>query len=570
MAFDGIFTYGMVHELNQELAGGRLTKIHQPFKQELIFQIRANNKNHRLLLSAHPSYARIHLTEQSYKNPNEPPMFCMLLRKHLEGGIVEKIEQKDFDRIVIFHIRSRNEIGDPILRRLVCEIMGRHSNIILTDGENDETIIDSLKHLPPSVNSYRTVLPGQAYVSPPAQNKLSPLAVEEDDILKHVRFQEGQLEKQIVQVFAGVSPLFAKEAVHRAGIANRATLPKTLLSLFEDIRTKSFHPQLRTTNKEYFYLLDLTHVNGSKKDFSSLSNLLDRFYFGKAERDRVKQQAQDLEKFVVNERKKNAKKITKLESELVKSEKAEEYKIKGELLTANLYAVNKGDKEAVVTNYYDEEGGQLAIPLNPNKTPSENAQNYFVKYQKAKSSVSFIQEQIKLAEEEIQYFDLLLQQLSSASPQDVNEIREELEEGKYVKRRQQKGTKKPKNQKPTLDIYESTSGLPIWVGKNNKQNEYLTMKAAGKEDIWLHTKDIPGSHVVIKNDAPDEQTIIEAAQIAAYFSKAKESSSVPVDYTKIRHVKKPNGAKPGFVTYDKQQTVYVTPDADLVLQLKKG
>ncbi|ALC81005.1 MULTISPECIES: Rqc2 family fibronectin-binding protein [Bacillus] len=569
MAFDGIFTYGMVHELNKELAGGRLTKIHQPFKQELIFQIRANNKNNKLLLSAHPSYARIHLTEQSYKNPNEPPMFCMLLRKHIEGGIIEKVEQSGFDRIVVFHIRSRNEIGDPILRKLVCEIMGRHSNIILTDAENG-TIIDSLKHLPPSVNSYRTVLPGQPYVAPPAQNKLSLLAAEEEDILKHIRFQEGQLEKQIVNVFSGVSPLFAKEAVYRSGIANRATLPKTLLSLFEDIRTKAFHPQFITSNKEYFYLLDLTHIDGSKKEFSSLSMLLDRFYFGKAERDRVKQQAQDLEKFVVNERKKNAKKIKKLESELKKSEKAEEYKIKGELLTANLYAVKKGDKEAVVTNYYDEEGGQLAISLNPNKTPSENAQNYFVKYQKAKSSVTFINEQIKLAEQEIQYFDLLLQQLSSASPQDVNEIREELEEGKYVKRRQQKGAKKAKNQKPTLDIYESTSGMSIWVGKNNKQNEYLTMKAASKEDVWLHTKDIPGSHVVIKNRDPDEQTIKEAAQIAAFFSKAKESGSVPVDYTKVRHVKKPNGSKPGFVTYDKQQTVFVTPDADLVLSLKKG
>ncbi|MEW4058358.1 hypothetical protein CS954_07930 [Bacillus siamensis] len=568
MSFDGMFTYGMTHELNSRIAGGRITRVHQPFKHDVIFHIRANGKNHKLLLSAHPSYSRVHVTNQAYENPSEPPMFCMLLRKHIEGGFIEKIEQAGLDRIMIFRIKSRNEIGDETIRTLYVEIMGRHSNIILTDGEG--AIIDGLKHLSPSMNSYRTVLPGYDYKLPPAQEKISPLAADEEDILRHLSFQEGRLDQQIVTHFSGVSPLFAKEAVHRAGLANKITLPKTLTEMFRSVKDCRFTPNITTAGgKEYFYLLSLTHVNGEERTFQSLSELLDRFYFGKAERDRVKQQAQDLERFVANERKKNANKIKKLEKTLDYSENAKEFQLYGELLTANLYMLKKGDKEANVINYYDEESPTVTIPLNPNKTPSENAQMYFTKYQKAKNSVEVVKEQIRLAEEEIAYFDQLIQQLSSASTKDIHEIREELVEGKYLRPKQQRGQKKQKQHVPVLEQYESSQGLTILVGKNNKQNEYLTTKAAARDDVWFHTKDIPGSHVVIKSSDPDEQSILEAAAIAAYFSKAKDSGSVPVDYTKIRHVKKPNGAKPGFVTYDSQHTVFVTPDADLVIRLKK-
>lgn len=568
MSFDGMFTYGMTHELNSRIAGGRITRVHQPFKHDVIFHIRANGKNHKLLLSAHPSYSRVHMTNQAYENPSEPPMFCMLLRKHIEGGFIEKIEQAGLDRIMIFRIKSRNEIGDETVRTLYVEIMGRHSNIILTDGEG--AIIDGLKHLSPSMNSYRTVLPGYDYKLPPAQEKISPLAADEEDVLRYLSFQEGRLAQQIVRHFSGVSPLFAKEAVHRAGLANKITLPKTLIEMFHAVKDCRFTPNITTAGgKEYFYLLSLTHVNGEERTFHSLSELLDRFYFGKAERDRVKQQAQDLERFVANERKKNANKIKKLEKTLDYSENAKEFQLYGELLTANLYMLKKGDKEAEVINYYDEESKTVTIPLNPNKTPSENAQMYFTKYQKAKNSVEVVKEQIRLAEEEITYFDQLIQQLSSASTKDIHEIREELVEGKYLRPKQQRGQKKQKQHVPVLEQYESSRGLTILVGKNNKQNEYLTTKAAARDDLWFHTKDIPGSHVVIKSSDPDEQSILEAAAIAAYFSKAKDSGSVPVDYTKIRHVKKPNGAKPGFVTYDSQHTVFVTPDADLVIRLKK-
>ncbi|GAB1306150.1 Rqc2 family fibronectin-binding protein [Bacillus altitudinis] len=569
MSFDGIFTYGMTNELQETLTGGRISKIHQPYKHELIFHIRSKGKNHKLLLSAHPSYARVQLTEHHDDNPSEPPMFCMLLRKHLEGGFIERFEQIGLDRVIVLHVRSRNEIGDEQTRKLYIEIMGRHSNLILVEDETEQ-IIDGLKHLSPSVNSYRTVLPGYQYLLPPAQQKLNPFDVTKEDILKHLRFQEGKIANQIVDTFSGVSPLFAKEAVHRAGLANQETIPSTLLEMFQLIQAHSFTPQLtRKDGKEYFYLLELQHVDGDMKTFDSLSELLDRFYFGKAERDRVKQQAADLERFVVNEKKKNENKLKKLKRTLEESQNAHKYQLYGELLTANIYAIKKGDKEATVINYYDEEGGEIMIPLKTNKTPSENAQAYFTKYQKAKNAVEAVNEQIERTHEEIVYFDELIQQLSSASPKDLEEIREELVEGKYLRPKQKRNAKKKKPSAIQLEAYESSQGVPILVGKNNKQNEYLTTKAAARDDIWLHTKDIPGSHVVIRHKAPDEQTLLEAAQIAAYFSKAKESSSVPVDYTKIRHVKKPNGAKPGFVTYDQQQTLFVTPDEDVVLKLRK-
>ncbi|AHL71356.1 hypothetical protein BW16_08180 [Bacillus pumilus] len=569
MSFDGIFTYGMTNELQETLTGGRISKIHQPYKHELIFHIRSKGKNHKLLLSAHPSYARVQLTEHHDDNPSEPPMFCMLLRKHLEGGFIERFEQIGLDRVIVLHVRSRNEIGDEQTRKLYIEIMGRHSNLILVEDETEQ-IIDGLKHLSPSVNSYRTVLPGHQYLLPPAQQKLNPFDVTKEDILKHLRFQEGKIANQIVDTFSGVSPLFAKEAVHRAGLANQETIPSTLLEMFQLIQAHSFTPQItRKDGKEYFYLLELQHVDGDMKTFDSLSELLDRFYFGKAERDRVKQQAADLERFVANEKKKNENKLKKLTRTLEESQNAHKYQLYGELLTANIYAIKKGDKEATVINYYDEEGGEITIPLKTNKTPSENAQAYFTKYQKAKNAVEAVNEQIERTHEEIVYFDELIQQLSSASPKDLEEIREELVEGKYLRPKQKRNAKKKKPSAIQLETYESSQGVPILVGKNNKQNEYLTTKAAARDDIWLHTKDIPGSHVVIRHKAPDEQTLLEAAQIAAYFSKAKESSSVPVDYTKIRHVKKPNGAKPGFVTYDQKQTLFVTPDEDVVLKLRK-
>ncbi|WP_417900602.1 NFACT RNA binding domain-containing protein [Bacillus haimaensis] len=569
MSFDGIFTYAMVRELKEKLESGRITKIYQPYKNELVLTIRSGRSNHKLLISAHPSYARIHLTEESYDNPSEPPMFCMLLRKHLEGSIITDIHQIGMDRIIVFDVKARNEIGDVSYKQIIVEIMGRHSNIIFIDKERG-MILDSIKHVSMSQNRHRSLSPGQPYVLPPEQNKIHPFEATEDLVQRKIDYIGGKLDKQLVHTFAGISPLFAKEAVYRAGLANRQTLPPSFAGLIEDVKSGSLEPQIITAdNKEIFYLLPLTHIKGEKKTFSTLSELLDRFYFGKASRDRVKQQANDLERFIANEIEKNKKKIIKLEKTLVDAKNAEVFQLYGELLTANLYQIARGDKEVEVLNYYSEDVEKITIPLDPQRSPSGNAQRYFQKYQKAKNSLAIVEEQISKAEEEINYFSLILQQVETASPKDIQEIREELAEEGYMKMKQKRNQKKPKPQKPVLEVYQSTDGTEILVGKNNKQNDFLTNKVARRDDVWLHTKDIPGSHVVIRSTDPTEETINEAATIAAYFSKARHSGSVPVDFTKVRNVKKPSGAKPGFVIYEQQQTIYVTPNEEMIIALKK-
>jgi predicted ribosome quality control (RQC) complex YloA/Tae2 family protein len=559
----------MVDELARTLKGGRINKVHQPYKNEVILTIRANGVNQKLLFSAHPSYARVQLTNEAYENPSEPPMFCMLLRKHIEGYILEDVYQVENDRMIIFEIKGRNEIGDVSYKQLIIEIMGRHSNIVLVDKTRN-IILDSVKHVSFAVNSHRAILPGQPYIYPPEQNKQNPFLAVEDDVLRKIDFNSGKIDRQLVEHFAGTSPLFAKEVIFQSGIANRTTVPKTFIQMIHKIKNGAIEPSILSTgNKDVFYLFPLEHVKGEVKNFSTLSEMLDRFYFGKAERDRVKQQGNDIEKLIINEKEKNEKKIEKLENTLREAEKAEQLKLLGELLTANLYAAKKGMKEIKVVDYYDEMGGTVAILLDPRKTPSENAQKYFSKYQKAKNSVSIVIEQIEKAREEVFYFENLLQQVQSASPKDIQEIREELIEGGYIRNRQRRNAKKISNAKPILDHYLSSDGTELIVGKNNKQNDYLTNKLAARDEIWLHTKDIPGSHVVIRSKEPSEETIYEAANLAAYFSKARNSSTVPVDFTKVRYVKKPNGAKPGFVIYDNQQTVYVTPEEEMVLKLKK-
>ncbi|MDZ5609333.1 NFACT RNA binding domain-containing protein [Bacillus pseudomycoides] len=568
MAFDGLFTRAITHEITNSLQTGRISKIYQPSKYEILLHIRANGKNQKLLLSAHPTYARMHLTNQSYDSPALPPMFCMLLRKHLEGGFIEKIEQIDLERIIQITVRSRNEIGDESLKTLVIEIMGRHSNIILVDTKTNN-ILDSLKHVSLAVNRHRTVYAGAEYVAPPAQHKINPLQIEtQDEFIRPLDFLAGNMDKQLVGAFMGLSPLFAKEVVKKAGMVNESALSEAFFTLQKPLQVHQYEPTMITADgKEFFYLFPLAHLKGDEKTFSSVSELLDRFFFGKAERDRVKQQAHDLERFMHNEKTKNEKKLIKLQKTLQDAGKADKYQLFGELLTANMYALKKGDKEIEVVNYYDENGGTVKITLDPLKTPSENAQRYFQKYQKAKNSVAIVKEQIEKTNEEIIYFDSLLQQMEAASSKDIEEIREELAEEGYVRNRKSKNTKK-KQTKPVLDKYIASDGTEILVGKNNKQNDYLTTKFARRDEIWLHTKDIPGSHVVIRSLEPTEETLLEAAKLAAYYSKAKDSSSVPVDFTKIRHVKKPSGAKLGFVTYDNQQTLYVTPDADMVMKLK--
>ncbi|WP_138414949.1 Rqc2 family fibronectin-binding protein [Aquibacillus sediminis] len=568
MAFDGIVTRAITNELSQELTTGRVMKIYQPTETELLLTVRSFGKNKTLLLSAHSSYSRFHLTEDTYHNPKEPPMFCMLLRKHLIGGFIESIEQYENERIVYFHVKSKNEIGDETSKTLIIEVMGKHSNILLIDKDKGH-ILDSIKHVPPAQNRFRTILPGQEYILPPDQGKINPLTIDSATFIKKLDFNAGQLDKQIVSNFMGFSPLIAKEIVQQAHLGSVDRYRTVFTDIQHTILNHHYEPAIFKTNKEDFYVLPLTSMNSEIKSFSTISGMLDTFYSGKAERDRVKQQAGDLSRFLKNERDKNTRKIKKHKQTLKKADKAEKYQHFGELLTANMHAIKHGDKSATVLDYYDPEQKEIEIELNPNKTPSENAQSYFKTYQKLKKSKQIVVEEIDKAEQEIRYLDDLIQQIEGAREQDIEEIREELREQGYLKSKGTNKKKRKKPMKPEPEQFFASDGTLILVGKNNKQNEYVTNRVAARDDIWLHTKDIPGSHVVIRDKNPSEETLMEAAQLAAYFSKSKNSSSVPVDYTLIRHVKKPNGAKPGFVTYDNQKTLFVTPEADDVQKLKQ-
>lgn len=562
MAYDGLFTIAMTKEL-QQLVTGRIAKVHQPNAQEVIFTIRANGANKKLLFSIHPTYARVHMTEQTIENPPEPPMFCSLLRKHVEGGFIETIEQLDADRILKLTISSKNEIGDPITRYIYAEIMGRHSNLIMVDAAS-EKIVDSLKHLPPAMNSYRTVLPGSIYIAPPKQDKWNPVTVTDEQLAEF--FTEIRDAKEIMQQFIGFSPLHANELLFRAQEQQVPTV-----SIFRDFVNEFVVGGTKPTyleqgRKVIFSPIDLHSFEEPKTYYHTLSELLDRVFFARAERDRVKQQAGDLENWLQAEINKLKLKLKKLDQDLKRAQNLDQYQLFGELLMANLYQFEKGAKSVTVENYYSETGDKITIPLSERKTPIENAQSYYAKYNKFKHALVKVEEQIQIATADIEYFELLAQQVQQASPADIEEIREELAEQGYMRLKKSKRRKKPV--KPTPEKYVSSTGMPISVGKNNKQNDYLTFKIARKWETWLHTKDIPGSHVVIHSDDPDEQTILEAATLAAYFSKARESSSVPVDYTEVKQVKKPSGAKPGFVIYFEQKTVFVTPDEALVMQLQ--
>ncbi|QUW21825.1 NFACT family protein [Sporosarcina sp. Marseille-Q4063] len=563
MAFDGLFTTAMVKEL-QVLKGGRISRVHQPNAQELVFLIRSGGQNHRLLISVHPSYSRIQLTDEAITNPPEPPMFCMVMRKHLEGGFISSIEQYGTDRIISFAIRAKNEIGDDIRRTMYVEIMGRHSNLILVDPDR-ELIVDSMKHLPPSVNSYRTILPGQPYIPAPPQDKLNPFEITEQEFIDLL--PEIETGRDFVRIFSGFSPINGEELLFRIqnGDSNEGfTVFEDFLSSFN---SENAHPNISEKgNRTVFSATSLTHTDKSIAKFNTVSELLDKVYFERADRERVKSQAADLERWLDNEIAKINSKVKKLQKEQESASKLDTFQLYGELLTANSHAIKKGASEAVVDNYY-EQGTTVTIPLDPRQSAIENAQRFFTRYSKAKNALVMIAEQLTKAAEDIEYFEMLKQQVIQASPDDIAEIREELAELGFMKARNVKKRRKPKKPKP--ETYISSSGITISVGKNNKQNDYLTFKVASRNHIWLHTKDIPGSHVVIHDDQPDENTILEAAMLSAYFSKARESSSVPVDYTEVKHVKKPNGSKPGFVIYFEQKTLFVTPEEDLVRKLRK-
>ncbi len=563
MALDGVVLRAVVHEL-QSYAGARISKIYQPFERDIVLHLRGKDGARRLLISANPTYPRLHFTEHRYDNPPEPPMFCMLLRKHCENGVIQAIEQVGMERIVHIDILGRDELGDMNMKRLVIEIMGRHSNMMLIEPDTGR-VLDCIHHVTSAVNRHRTVVPGATYVPPPAQGKSDPLAANADEW--EAVFQQGNgsdlktVAQHIVKRFAGIGPVTAMEMAYRG--------PQQIQNIVQQLQQHRYEPMVVTTGeKSVFAVLRLTHLEGITETYSSVHACLDHYYGIKAEKDRIKQRVGNLYKWLQNEKNKNLKKLEKLEQTLREAQDADKYRIMGELLTASLHNVEKGMTEIEVVNYYDENQGKMVIPLDPKRSPSENAQHFFKQYTKRKNSIQVVKEQMEQTLQEISYLESLEQQLENADLNDVEEIHEELVEQGYLQKRSQRGKGRKNNEKPSLVCFYSSENIPIYVGKNNKQNEYLTNRFARPDETWLHTKDIPGSHVVIKSRKFGEETLKEAAMLAAYFSKARTSSNVPVDYTLIRHVRKPKGAKPGFVIYDHQKTLYVTPDEQRINSMR--
>ena len=566
MSFDGVFTHAMINELRESLLSGRISKIHQPYENEVVLVIRSRGKNQRLLLSAHPSYARIQITQIDYQNPDTPPNFVMMLRKHLDGAILESIEQIENDRVIHFHFTKRDELGDLQNIILIVELMGRHSTIILVNKESGK-ILDAIKHIGSSQNTYRSLLPGVDYIAPPEQNQLNPFSQEKEKVF-HRLSQMDLTPKGIQQQFQGIGFDTAQELVAR--LTERPN-EKMLVwqEFFTAIDTQRSPSLYEVAEKEYFTPINYRFFDSNtqqKKMYPTLSALLDAFYQEKAEKDRAKQQGGELIRKIENELKRNRNKLKKREQTLKESENAEDYRRDGELLTTFMAQVPRGANEVTLPNYYEEDR-PITIKLDPALTPNQNAQKYFHRYQKLKNAVKLIGKQIEEAKNEIDYLESVLSQLEIAGPMDIEVIKEELTAEGYLKK---KSSKKQKRKKPSQPVqYLSTDGTLILVGKNNLQNDQLSLKTAKKTDYWLHAKNIPGSHVIIKSDQPSDETITEAAELAAYFSKYRHSAQVPVDLVQVKHLRKPNGAKPGYVIYENQKTIIVTPEEEKINKMKQ-
>lgn len=548
MSFDGFFLHHMTEELRRELLGGRIQKINQPFEQELVLQIRSNRQSHKLLLSAHSVFGRVQLTETTFENPAVPNTFIMVMRKYLQGAVIEAIQQVENDRILEISVSNKNEIGDSVAVTLIIEIMGKHSNIILLDKASGK-IIEAIKHVGFSQNSYRTILPGSTYVAPPQTSSLNPFTIG-DEKLFEILHTEDLEPKRLQQMFQGLGRDTSTE------LSGRLTADK--LKTFRAFFASQTQPSL--TEKSFSALL----FSDSKTQISTLSELLDTFYKDKAERDRVNQQASELIRRVENELEKNRKKLGKQEEELLATENAEEFRQKGELLTTFLHQVPNDQDQVELDNYYT--GEKIMISLDKALTPNQNAQRYFKRYQKLKEAVKHLTSLIEETRTTILYLESVETALAQASLTEIAEIREELIQTGFIRRRQRE--KIQKRQKP--EKYLATDGQTIiLVGRNNLQNDELTFKMAKKDELWFHAKDIPGSHVVITgNLQPSDEVKTDAAELAAYFSKARLSNLVQVDMIETRKLNKPTGGKPGFVTYTGQKTLRVTPDEEKIKSMK--
>lgn len=589
MAFDGIMTNAVALELKQNLIGGKINKIYQPEKDELIIYIRNKGNNYKLLISSASNNPRIHLTYSSKQNPSEPPMFCMLLRKHLIGGIILNIEQLDLDRIILIDISSLDELRNQSSKTLVVEIMGKHSNIIFLEQQNSR-IIDSIKRVSFDISRVRQILPGNKYIFPPTQNKLNPLLTSKEEFLELIdnEKQATHIYKFFYFNYMGLSPLISKEICFNSNVDidrgvgtlsydDIENLYECFFNIIKTIKLKAFSPIYVKGEKNEilaFYPIDIQMFGEKNKVFlPTVSQVLDVVYDSKDTFDRVSQKSQSIKKSIQIKLDRAITKLAKQNNELIESKDREKYKIYADLISANIHNIKSGIKSISLPNFYNENMDELIIPLDQRMSASQNAQRYYKRYSKLKTAETLLKTQINQTTQEIEYLENVLISIEhSTKVEEIDEIRDELIKGFYI-RDTSKDKLRRKRKKKTIYApyhYISQDGFDIYVGKNNLQNEYVTLKLAGKDDIWLHVQRMPGSHVIIKKENKEIPlaTLNEAAILAAYYSKAKNSSNVSVDYTEKKYVKKTPNSKPGMVIYNNFKTINITPTKENVDKIK--
>lgn len=583
MSLDGIAIHALADELHEQLAGARIDKIQQPDSTTIVLSVRQPGRNDKLLLSCNPQTARIGLSSASKPNPMQPPLFCMVLRKHLEGSKILEIRQNQWERVIEIVCEGYDEMGEKATRILIGEFMGKHSNLILINPQTN-VILDSARRLGFDMSQYRQVLPGLNYIAPPPQDKVSIMDLTEDKLTGF--FMEApssaSLKKILLNHIAGFGPQTAAEIIQRSGLNpddrvdflgqyDYDRIWQQLLWLRNLLETKAYEPTLVEDGKKAiaFAPFPLEQLESyTQKTLPSMSQLVEQF-IGRKEQDNLfSQRAGDLERIINREIERCEKKLALQLDKVQEGEDSEHFKIWGELLTANLYQIKQSDSAEVI-NYYDPDQAMITIPMQANLTPNENAQKYFKKYTKAKAGAQQSMIQAEHTQDELNYLDSIKNSLRNAqTPNDLQDIRLELETAEYVKARLTKQNKKNKKEPEFKPLVLHYGDIELLVGKNNVQNDYVTTKMARNNDVWFHAKDIPGSHVIIRNHQEQRELSQEvldfAAHIAAYFSKGRQSALVPVDYTLKRHVHKPNGAKPGRVIYENQKTIYITPDEEAI------
>ena len=572
MPLDALCLTAVAEELRPVLEGAKIDKIYQPTRDEVVLFLRGQGENVRLLLSANPGHPRAHLTTLTRENPDKPPMFCMLLRKHLLGGRILELNQPPLERILDFGLETIDELGDRVERRLVLEAMGRSANLILLDREG--RIIDCIRRIDGDLSKgQRQVLPGLFYRQPPAPDKLNPFILGEEELLAALdNPTQKEPEKLLMDTFTGLSPLIARELAFRAGGAEG--LYSALLKLRKDVKENNFTPYLlvRDGKPMDFSFLPILQYGPETESIrqESFSVMLDGFYERREAAERVRQRGQDLVKTVTNARDRTARKLANQEKELAATLDREKLREQGDIITSNLHAMEKGMTVLKAMNFYDPECREIEIKLDPLLTPQLNAAKYYKEYNKAKTAEKMLTLQIEKGERELEYLNSVLENLELAEGErDLGEIRQELTDTGYL-RRAKTAAKREKRVAGKPMEFRSSAGLRITVGKNNSQNDQLTTKMAYKSDIWLHTQKIHGSHVILwlEGGEADAQSLTEAAVLAATFSQARESTRVPVDYTPVKYVKKPAGARPGMVIYTTYQTAVVDPDPELAKRLR--